>query len=90
MRDVNFGWAIRFVHMNGASFFFIVVLYPHLPRALLRLYKSPREILWIQGVVILLLMMATAFMGYVLPWGQMSFLGCQSYYQLVLRHSVGG
>jgi quinol-cytochrome oxidoreductase complex cytochrome b subunit len=77
MRDVNFGWAIRFVHMNGASFFFIVV-YIHIFRGLYYgSYKSPREILWILGVVILLLMMATAFMGYVLPWGQMSFWGAK-------------
>jgi ubiquinol-cytochrome c reductase cytochrome b subunit len=75
MRDVNFGWLIRYVHMNGASMFFIVV-YIHLFRGLYYgSYKSPREILWILGVVILLLMMATAFMGYVLPWGQMSFWG---------------
>jgi len=77
MRDVNFGWAIRFVHMNGASFFFIVV-YIHIFRGLYYgSYKSPRELLWILGVVILLLMMATAFMGYVLPWGQMSFWGAK-------------
>ena len=77
MRDVNFGWAIRFVHMNGASFFFIVV-YIHIFRGIYYgSYKSPREILWILGVVILLLMMATAFMGYVLPWGQMSFWGAK-------------
>ncbi|HKK28831.1 MAG TPA: cytochrome b/b6 [Alphaproteobacteria bacterium] len=77
MRDVNYGWAIRFVHMNGASFFFIVV-YIHIFRGLYYgSYKSPRELLWILGVVILLLMMATAFMGYVLPWGQMSFWGAK-------------
>ncbi len=77
MRDVNYGWAIRFVHMNGASFFFIVV-FIHLFRGLYYgSYKSPRELLWILGVVILLLMMATAFMGYVLPWGQMSFWGAK-------------
>ncbi|MGL5719631.1 MAG: cytochrome b, partial [Alphaproteobacteria bacterium] len=75
MRDVNFGWLIRYVHMNGASMFFIVV-YIHLFRGLYYgSYKSPREILWILGVVILLLMMATAFMGYVLPWGHMSLWG---------------
>ena len=77
MRDVNFGWAIRFVHMNGASFFFIVV-FIHMFRGLYYgSYKSPRELLWILGVVILLLMMGTAFMGYVLPWGQMSFWGAK-------------
>jgi len=75
MRDVNYGWLIRYIHMNGASMFFIVV-YIHMFRGLyFGSYKAPREILWILGVVILLLMMATAFMGYVLPWGQMSFWG---------------
>ena len=75
MRDVNHGWLIRYIHMNGASFFFIVV-YIHIFRGLYYgSYKAPREILWMLGVVILLLMMATAFMGYVLPWGQMSFWG---------------
>ena len=75
MRDVNGGWLLRYVHMNGAHFFFIVV-YIHILRGLYYgSYKAPREILWMLGVVILLLMMATAFMGYVLPWGQMSFWG---------------
>ena len=75
MRDVNYGWLIRYIHMNGASFFFIVV-YIHIFRGLYYgSYKAPRELLWMLGVVILLLMMATAFMGYVLPWGQMSFWG---------------
>jgi ubiquinol-cytochrome c reductase cytochrome b/c1 subunit len=75
MRDVNFGWLIRYIHMNGASMFFIAV-YIHMFRGLYYgSYKQPRELLWIIGVVILLLMMATAFMGYVLPWGQMSFWG---------------
>jgi len=75
MRDVNNGWLLRYIHMNGASMFFIIV-YIHMFRGLYYgSYKSPREILWILGVVILLLMMATAFMGYVLPWGQMSFWG---------------
>jgi len=75
MRDVNHGWLIRYIHMNGASFFFIVV-YIHIFRGLYYgSYKAPRELLWMIGVVILLLMMATAFMGYVLPWGQMSFWG---------------
>src|SRR5215813_2204128 len=75
MRDVNWGWLIRYIHMNGASFFFIAV-YIHIFRGLYYgSYKAPRELLWILGVVILLLMMATAFMGYVLPWGQMSFWG---------------
>ncbi len=75
MRDVNFGWLLRYVHANGASMFFIVV-YIHIFRGLYYgSYKTPRELLWILGVVIFLLMMATAFMGYVLPWGQMSYWG---------------
>jgi len=75
MRDVNWGWLIRYAHMNGASMFFIVV-YIHTFRGLYYgSYKTPRELLWMLGVVILLLMMATAFMGYVLPWGQMSYWG---------------
>ncbi len=75
MRDVPGGWLIRYIHMNGASFFFIVV-YLHMFRGLYYgSYKNPRELLWLMGVVIFLLMMATAFMGYVLPWGQMSFWG---------------
>jgi ubiquinol-cytochrome c reductase cytochrome b subunit len=75
MRDVPQGWLIRYLHMTGASFFFIAV-YIHIFRGMYYgSYKSPRELLWILGVVILLLMMATAFMGYVLPWGQMSFWG---------------
>lgn len=77
MRDVNAGWFIRYAHMNGASFFFIVV-YIHIFRGLyFGSYKAPREMIWLLGVVIFLLMMATAFMGYVLPWGQMSFWGAQ-------------
>jgi ubiquinol-cytochrome c reductase cytochrome b subunit len=75
MRDVPSGWLLRYLHMNGASFFFIAV-YIHIFRGLYYgSYKAPRELLWMLGVVILLLMMATAFMGYVLPWGQMSFWG---------------
>ncbi|HWT99606.1 MAG TPA: cytochrome b/b6 [Terriglobales bacterium] len=75
MRDVNYGWLLRYLHMNGASMFFIVV-YIHIFRGLyFGSYKAPRELLWQIGVLILLLMMATAFMGYVLPWGQMSFWG---------------
>jgi len=75
MRDVNYGWLLRYIHANGASMFFIVV-YIHIFRGLFYgSYKSPREVLWWLGIVILLLMMATAFMGYVLPWGQMSFWG---------------
>ena len=75
MRDVNYGWLLRYVHANGASLFFVVV-YIHVFRGLYYgSYKAPREVLWWLGIVILLLMMATAFMGYVLPWGQMSFWG---------------
>jgi quinol-cytochrome oxidoreductase complex cytochrome b subunit len=75
MRDVNYGWLIRYTHSNGASMFFIAV-YLHMFRGLYYgSYKPPREVLWILGCVIYLLMMATAFMGYVLPWGQMSFHG---------------
>ncbi len=75
MRDVNWGWLMRYMHANGASMFFIAV-YIHILRGMYYgSYKAPREILWILGVVIFLLMMATAFMGYVLPWGQMSFWG---------------
>jgi ubiquinol-cytochrome c reductase cytochrome b/c1 subunit len=73
MRDVNYGWLLRYMHMNGGTMFFIVV-YIHIFRGLYYgSYKTPREVLWWLGVIILLLMMATAFMGYVLPWGQMSF-----------------
>ena len=75
VRDVNYGWLLRYLHMNGASMFFIVV-YIHMFRGLYYgSYKAPREILWMVGVTIYLIMMATAFMGYVLPWGQMSFWG---------------
>ena len=74
-RDVNWGWLLRDLHMNGASFFFIAV-YVHIFRGMYYgSYKKPRELLWILGVVIFILMMATAFMGYVLPWGQMSYWG---------------
>ena len=75
MRDIDYGWLIRNIHANGASMFFLAV-YIHMFRGLYYgSYKSPREVIWILGVVIYLLMMATAFMGYVLPWGQMSFHG---------------
>ena len=73
MRDVNYGWLLRYMHANGASFFFIAV-YIHIFRNLYYgSYKAPREVLWILGVIIYVLMIITAFMGYVLPWGQMSF-----------------
>ncbi len=75
MRDVNYGWLLRYLHANGASMFFVAV-YIHIFRNFYYgSYKAPREILFILGVIIFLLMMATAFMGYVLPWGQMSFWG---------------
>lgn len=73
MRDVNFGWLLRYIHANGASFFFMVV-YVHTLRGLYYgSYIYPRQLLWGVGVIILLLMIVTAFLGYVLPWGQMSF-----------------
>jgi len=75
VRDVNYGWLLRYLHMNGASMFFMIV-YIHMFRGLYYgSYKAPREVLWMVGVAIYLAMMATAFMGYVLPWGQMSFWG---------------
>src|SRR6478736_3205411 len=75
VRDVDYGWLLRYLHSNGASMFFIAV-YVHMLRGLYYgSYKEPREVLWILGVIIYLLMMATGFMGYVLPWGQMSFWG---------------
>jgi ubiquinol-cytochrome c reductase cytochrome b/c1 subunit len=77
MRDVNYGWLMRYMHANGASMFFIAV-YVHMFRGMYYgSYKAPREILWMIGVLIYLIMMATAFMGYVLPWGQMSFWGAK-------------
>ena len=76
-RDVNYGWLIQAIHANGASMFFIVV-YIHILRGFyFGSYKAPREILWFLGVIIYLIMMATGFMGYVLPWGQMSFWGAK-------------
>ena len=75
MRDVNYGWLLRYIHMNAGSMFFLCV-YIHIFRGLyFGSYKNPREILWILGVIIYLIMMASAFMGYVLVWGQMSFWG---------------
>jgi ubiquinol-cytochrome c reductase cytochrome b subunit len=77
MREVNYGWLIRYLHSTGASAFFIVV-YLHMFRALLYgSYKPPRELLWLFGMVVYLALMAEAFMGYVLPWGNMSFWGAQ-------------
>jgi len=75
MRDVNYGWLIRYIHSVGASMFFLIV-YIHIARGLYYgSYKSPREVLWWLGIIIFLLMIATAFLGYTLPWGQMSFWG---------------
>lgn len=77
MRDVQWGWLIRYVHSTGASFFFIVV-YLHMFRALLYgSYRAPRELVWLLGMLIFLALMAEAFMGYLLPWGQTSFWGAQ-------------
>ncbi|MGQ4583771.1 cytochrome b N-terminal domain-containing protein [Lysobacter sp. F60174L2] len=77
MRDVEWGWLIRYMHSTGASLFFIVI-YLHMFRGLLYgSYKKPRELVWILGMVIYLVLMAEAFMGYVLPWGQMSFWGAK-------------
>jgi ubiquinol-cytochrome c reductase cytochrome b subunit len=77
MRDVNWGWLLRYMHSTGASFFFILV-YLHMFRGLMwGSYKKPRELLWIIGVIIYLAMMASAFFGYLLPWGQMSYWGAQ-------------
>src|SRR6202034_3656550 len=77
MREVNYGWLIRYLHSTGASAFFVVV-YLHMFRALLYgSYKAPRELLWLLGMLVYLALMAEAFMGYVLPWGNMSFWGAQ-------------
>ena len=77
MREVQWGWLIRYMHSTGASFFFIVV-YLHMFRGLLYgSYRQPRELLWVIGMVVYLALMAEAFMGYVLPWGNMSFWGAQ-------------
>ena len=77
MRDVEWGWLIRYMHSTGASFFFIVV-YLHMFRAMLYgSYKKPRELIWIIGMLILIVLMAEAFSGYLLPWGQMSYWGAQ-------------
>jgi len=77
MRDVEWGWLIRYLHSTGASFFFVVI-YLHMFRAMLYgSYKNPRELLWLFGMLIFVLLMAEAFMGYLLPWGQMSYWGAQ-------------
>jgi quinol-cytochrome oxidoreductase complex cytochrome b subunit len=90
MRDVNNGWLVRYIHANGASMFFIVV-YAHIGRGLYYgSYMAPREFLWCSGVIILLLMMGTAFTGYVLPWGQMSFWGATVITNMVTAIPVAG
>ena len=90
MRDVNYGWLIRYTHSNGASMFFLAV-FIHMFRGLYYgSYKEPREIIWILGVVIFLLMIITGFMGYVLPWGQMSFWGATVITNLVATIPVVG
>ena len=77
MRDVNYGWLIRYIHSTGASFFFAVI-YLHMFRAMLYgSYRNPRELLWLVGMLIYILLMAEAFMGYLLPWGQTSYWGAQ-------------
>jgi ubiquinol-cytochrome c reductase cytochrome b subunit len=90
MRDVNNGWLIRYIHANGASMFFIVV-YCHIFRGLYYgSYMHPRQLLWCSGVIIFIVMMATAFLGYVLPWGQMSFWGATVITNLVSAIPVVG
>ncbi len=83
MRDVNYGWLFRYMHANGASFVFIF-LYAHIGKGLyFRSYAYPRGLLWVSGILIFLLMMGTAFVGYVLPWGQMSFWGATAITNLI-------
>ncbi len=90
MRDVPNGWLIRYIHANGASMFFIVV-YAHIGRGLYYgSYMEPRELLWCSGVILLLLMMGTAFTGYVLPWGQMSFWGATVITNMVTAIPIAG
>ena len=90
MRDVKNGWLIRYIHANGASMFFIVV-YSHICRGLYYgSYMEPRELLWCSGVIIFLLMMGTAFTGYVLPWGQMSFWGATVITSMVTAIPIAG
>ena len=90
MRDVNFGWLLRYIHSNGASVFFMVV-YIHILRSLYYgSYTSPRHIVWMFGVIIFLLMIITAFVGYVLPWGQMSLWGATVITNLLTVIPVAG
>ena len=89
MRDVNFGWLLRYLHSNGASMFFVAV-YIHMFRSMYYgSYQEPREVLWILGVIIFLLMIATAFLGYVLPWGTDVVLGRDRNHQPVHGDSAG-
>src|ERR1051325_10443491 len=84
MRDVNYGWLLRYVHATGASMFFLAA-YIHMFRGMYYgSYKEPREVLWILGVILYLLMMATGFMGYVLVWGQMSFWAATAINKIIL------
>src|SRR5215216_626811 len=77
MRDVNFGWLLRYMHSTGASAFFIVI-YLHMFKAILYgSYQKPRELLWLIGIALFILLLAEAFCGYLLPWGQMSYWGAQ-------------
>ncbi len=88
MRDVNFGWLIRYMHAVGASFFFIMI-YMHMFRALLYgSYRKPRELVWLIGMGIFFCLLAEAFFGYLLPWGNMSYWGCAGYYFFVQRNSI--
>ena len=92
MRDVNWGWLIRYMHSTGASAFFIVV-YLHMFRGLMYgSYKHPRELLWILGMLIYMTLMSEAFLGYLLPWGQMSFWGAQVIVSLfeAMPFGIGG
>lgn len=90
MRDVNYGWLLRYLHANGATFFFIVV-YIHILRGMYYgSYRAPREILWWIGIVIFLMMMGTGFLGYVLPWGQMSYWGAAVITNLITAVPVIG
>ena len=83
MRDVEWGWLIRYLHSTGASAFFVII-YLHMFRALLYgSYKGPRELLWILGMLLYVLLAAEAFFGYVLPWGQMSFWAAQVILSLI-------
>ncbi len=90
MRDVNYGWLIRYMHTNGASLFFLACYFHMLRGLYYGSYKAPRELLWIIGVVIYLLMVGTAFLGYVLPWGSMSFAGATVITSLVTAIPVVG